>query len=123
MAKRVDYQNPNNNLDEVHERRKAEIRAWADADQKAADERRGLIPASVEIDDWDALDQEETPEQPVDNSGDNEPEDETNETVNTSDESESETSEPAKEEQSAAPAKKAVAKKAAAQPKEAPSKE
>lgn len=40
MAKRIDYQNPNDNLDEITDKRNAEIRAWgkqilADADALA----------------------------------------------------------------------------------------
>lgn len=111
MAKRVDYQNPNNDLEDVHERRTAQIRAWAKADQVAADKGRGLIESAEAVeDDWAAIESEpqvEPEAQPEPQAADPEPEgEETPEDV-----------------EKATPAKKAAAKKAAAPAKEASSKE
>ena len=61
--KRVDYQDPNGNLEEVQEKRNAEIRAWGQkvlADADAA--QRGDVTT---IDDWDALNVEAEIESPT----------------------------------------------------------
>lgn len=61
--KRVDYQDPNGNLEEVQEKRNAEIRAWGQkvlADADAA--QRGDVTT---IDDWDTLDVEAEIESPA----------------------------------------------------------
>lgn len=55
MAKRVDYQNPLDNLEEVFEKRNAEIRAWAKADQERADALIGVPSDITTFDDWDVL--------------------------------------------------------------------
>lgn len=55
MAKRVDYQNPLDNLEEVYEKRNAEIRAWAKADQDQADALIGVPIDLTTFDDWDVL--------------------------------------------------------------------
>lgn len=55
MAKRVDYQNTLDNLEEVHEKRKAQIRAWAKADQERADALIGVPTDITTFDDWDVL--------------------------------------------------------------------
>lgn len=68
MTKRVDYQNPNDDLEAVHERRNAEIRAYGQSVLAEADSH---LPTT--IDDWDVLDdliaeeaalQDESPEEP-----------------------------------------------------------
>lgn len=55
MAKRVDYQNPLDNLEEVYEKRNAQIRAWAKADQERADALIGVPSDITTFDDWDVL--------------------------------------------------------------------
>lgn len=55
MAKRVDYQNPLDNLEEVYEKRNAQIRAWAKADQERADALIGVPTDITTFDDWDVL--------------------------------------------------------------------
>lgn len=61
--KRVDYQNPNDNLEAVQEKRNAEIRAYGQAVLAEADSH---LPTT--IDDWDTLEveQEVEPELPTD---------------------------------------------------------
>lgn len=126
MAKRVDYQDPNGDLAEVHERRNAEIRAWADA-RIAASNAHLTGDHVTTVDDWDLAPEPTEPQeqpQPVDNSVDNGTA--ADDTVAQADEDEKAAAdavtEPEKDEKPA-PAKKAPAKKAAAEPKEAPSKE
>lgn len=118
MAKRVDYQDPNGDLAEVHERRNAEIRAWAAARIAASDAHLTGDHVTT-VDDWDVLEADtgeynppggewqltDEESQPVDNSVD-EPE---------TSESEPETQPEQEEEQEEpAPAKKTAAKKSAA---------
>ena len=63
MTKRVDYQNPHDDLEAVHERRNAEIRAYGQAVLAEADSH---LPTT--IDDWDVLEVEQKvePELPTD---------------------------------------------------------
>jgi hypothetical protein len=61
--KRVDYQNPHNNLEEVNEKRNAEIRAYGQRVLAEADAaQRGDVTT---IDDWDVLDVEADIEPPA----------------------------------------------------------
>jgi hypothetical protein len=61
--KRIDYQNPNDDLEAVQEKRNAEIRAYGQAVLAEADSH---LPTT--IDDWDILEveQEIEPELPTD---------------------------------------------------------
>lgn len=130
MKKRVDYQNPNDDLEAVHERRNAQIRAWAKADQDAADERMGVAADHVTtVDDWDALDEPNPHVAEEDTYPQDEPEgdalDEEIKDLGGVDNPEDGGDEPKPEpepEPAATPARKTPAKKAAAAPKEAPSK-
>lgn len=119
--KRVDYQNPQNNLEEVNEKRNAEIRAYGQRVLAEADAaQRGDVTT---IDDWDVLDveaeveppapTEPQPEQPV-----VEPEPEIEEP-----EAEKEPEIEEKTEEKPKPEPKKTPAKAAAAPKEASSKE
>ena len=128
MAKRVDYQNPLDNLEEVYEKRNAQIRAWAKADQERADALIGVPTDITTFDDWDVLEPDTGYKEPAGGEWqltDEEPEEELAqievEPIEPESEEEPEVQEPVKEEVKEEP-KKAPAKKVAAAPKEASSK-
>jgi outer membrane biosynthesis protein TonB len=124
MAKRVDYQNPLDNLEEVYEKRNEQIRAWAKADQELADALIGVPSDITTFDDWDVLEEEleEIEVEPIEPEPVVEPEAaEPEEEPEADPEPEPEVQETVKEETKEEP-KKAPAKKAAAAPKEASSK-
>jgi outer membrane biosynthesis protein TonB len=125
MAKRVDYQNPLDNLEEVYEKRNEQIRAWAKADQELADALIGVPSDITTFDDWDVLEEdlEDIEVEPVEPEPVVEPEAaaEPEEEPEADPEPEPEVQETVKEEPKEEP-KKAPAKKAAAAPKEASSK-
>ena len=117
MKKRVDYQEPNRDLGEVHERRNAEIRAWADA-RIAASNAHLTDDHVTTVDDWDLAPEPTEPQeepQPVDNPVDDD------EPMPGAPEQDGEPEPEAPVEKPAA--KKIAAKKSAAPAKEAPSKE